>query len=213
MQQSEHDMVLAASEMDLHLKSVSISWHKKGLDTVKEDWIIEAGLALNPPEIVPKLRSDMGLTLRLFTIIDLSNNTLGAVPLVLFQMPSLKILNLSENNLKVIPTVSLEEQHGNDGEEGKDTFHMFSMNWNCPSMETLDLSHNHLKEIPKNVFEMPNLQIGNFSWNQIVSLPFEMWIAPSLKTLSLEHNLLKALPVFAGSSGVIAKEKKAKQMK
>ena len=209
-------MVLAASEMDLGLKSISISWHKKGLDMVKEHWIIEAGLNLNPTNIVPKLRRDMGLTLKLFTSIDLSSNSLETIPLILFQMPSLRTLNLSENNLKIIPNANPDSQHEENEEETaseeNDPFHMFTMNWNCPSLESLDLSHNHLQEIPKNVFEMPNLQTANFAWNQITSLPFEMWIAPSLKTLSLEHNLLKGLPMFAGSLAA-TKEKKAKQIK
>lgn len=210
-QQSEHDMVLAASEMDLQLKSINVTWHKKGLDILKESWIIEAGLSLNSQDVLPKLRRDLGLTLKLFTSIDLSSNSLETIPLMLFQMPSLKSLNISENNLKTIPTDSQPEVDEDEGEENN-TFRMFTMNWNCPSLETLDLSHNHLKIIPKNIFEMPNLQTANLSWNQITSLPFEMWNAPSLKTLTLEHNLLKNLPTFPGNSAG-AKEKKSKQPK
>ncbi|XP_066912686.1 leucine-rich repeat serine/threonine-protein kinase 1-like isoform X2 [Clytia hemisphaerica] len=214
VQQSDHEMVLAASEMNLHLKSVSVSWHKKGLDLVKEEWLIEAGISLNSPNVGPKLRQDMGLTLKLFTSIDLSNNSLESVPLMLFQMPSLKNLNLSENNLSTIPTSSSSLEAVPSIEdvtrEETDAFAMFTLNWNCPSLETLDMSHNHLKDIPKNVFEMPNLQTANFGWNKIGTLPFEMWIAPSLKTLHLEHNCLKSLPMFAGNAS--ASEKKIKKM-
>jgi len=212
VQESELGMVLAASELDLKLKSISISWHKKGLQFIKEDWLINASLNLNSPEVHSKLRHDVGLTLKLFTCIDLSNNSLEALPLVLFQMPSLKTLNLSENSLKSIPTASIEAVNefevisGNQTED-TESFAMFTLNWNCPSLENLDMSHNHLKEIPKNVFEMPSLQTANFSWNQIATLPFEMWISPSLKTLVLEHNCLKELPMFAGSKTT---EKKVK---
>ena len=200
-------MVLAASEMEHDLKSVSISWHKKNLHFIKEDWIINAGINLNSNDIsvATKLQNDMGLTLKLFTSIDLSHNSLGSPPLILFQMPSLKNLNLSKNDIKTIPASNI----GDDNIDDSNAFGMFTMNWNCPSLETLDLSNNHLKEIPKNVFEMPNLQTANFSWNQISSLPFEMWISPSLKTLLLEHNNLKTLPMLSGtSSGTVTKKNK-----
>ena len=204
-------MVLAASEMDVGLKSVFISWPKKELDFIKEDWMLNAGINFNAPSLRPKLKNDLGLTLKMFTSIDLSSNNLESIPLILFQMPSLKTLNISENKLACLPVPALSISSSNTGSINTEaeSFTIFTQNWNCASLENLDLHHNNLKELPKNIFQLPNLNTANFNHNEISTLPFEMWFAPALKNLFLEHNKLKDLPVFtSGFSNQHSKRKK-----
>lgn len=209
MQSSDKSMVLAASEVELGLKSVFISWPRKGLDFIKEDWILNAGIDFNPPELTTKLKDDLGLTLKMFTSIDISNNNLESLPLILFQMPSLKTLNLSGNNINCLPIPPVHNP--SDADSDNDGFSMFTQNWNCPSLETLELSKNRMTELPKNIFQMPNLNSANFSDNQITSLPFEMWLAPSLKILTLKNNRLKTLPIFAFGANSNQPKKKNKE--
>lgn len=61
-----------------------------------------------------------------FTHVDVSNNLLSDVPPELFQLTSLRVLNLSTNCLEMVPSILI---------------------WNCPALRDLDLSHNCLKAV------------------------------------------------------------------
>ena len=81
---------------------VMINWHSlKGLSQVRKQWLIDASVAHN---IKLKLNIQNQVTaITAITRLDLSNNGLKQVPFCLFQMPSLVVLNLSQNNLQTLP--------------------------------------------------------------------------------------------------------------
>ena len=181
---------MAASEKLLDLKPVLINWSHRHLMLMMEEWLFDAGYSFNM-HVVERLNNDPGLKLKIFTSINLSNNELESIPAVLFQLPSLKCLNLSHNKLTMLPGMS---EHSNETAK-------FTDNWNSPSLEELELQHNCLTIPPKVLFAMPILQSINLGNNKITSLPFDMWIAPRLKILILEHNCLNEFPCFSDGSG------------
>lgn len=189
----EGQIMCAASEKSYDLKPVIIQWYKRKLSVVKEEWLLNAGISCNT-KMKSKLLNDPSLRVKLFTSINLSNNDLESLPIILFQMPSLKALNVSDNKLKFLPGPVCSE----DGKEISDNDQSFTLsgNWNCPSLEELDLQHNMIVDVPKHIFTMPSLRTIDLSWNYIKNMPFEMWVSPSLKTLILEHNNIQSLPAF-----------------
>jgi Leucine-rich repeat (LRR) protein len=84
-----------------------INWHSlKGLTQVRKQWLIDAAVAHN---IKLKLNIQNQVTaITAITRLDLSNNGLTQVPLCIFQMHSLKILNLSQNKLETLPETDSE---------------------------------------------------------------------------------------------------------
>ena len=86
---------------------VMINWHSlKGLTQVRKQWLIDASVAHN---IKLKLNIQNQLTaITAITRLDLSNNGLKVVPFCLFQMPSLIVMNLSQNNLETLPETDSE---------------------------------------------------------------------------------------------------------
>ena len=86
---------------------VMINWHSvKGLTKVRKQWLFDASVAHN---IKLKLNIQNQLTAIIaITRLDLSNNQLKDLPFCLFQMPSLVILNLSQNYLETLPETDPE---------------------------------------------------------------------------------------------------------
>lgn len=84
-----------------------INWHSLvGLSQVRKQWLIDAAVAHN---IKLKLNIQNQVTaITAITRLDLSNNGLTSLPLCVFQMPSLKIMNLSQNKLQTLPESEIE---------------------------------------------------------------------------------------------------------
>ena len=139
-----------------------------------------------------RLRTDIALCVKLITVINLANNRLDSVPVLLFQLPSLKRLNLSNNKIKALPAVAISERPSSYIEVAEvdpgDEQVTLSGNWNAPLLEELELQKNELTTLPPEVFMMPALVYLNAGFNKLTELPFAMWIAPSLKNLNLEGN-------------------------
>ena len=132
---------------------------------------------------------------QLITDVNLSDNNLEFVPFVLFQLPSLKKLNLSNNKLAELPCSTKEfSQISRESD-----FNIYDKNLICLSLEELDLQHNELTVLPDYIFQMHNLQSINCSHNKVHKLPFEMWLSESLKVLILHHNCLSQLPVLVSN--------------
>src|SRR6185437_12928939 len=86
---------------------VMINWHSlKGLKHLRKQWLIDASVAHN---IKLKLNLQNQVTaITAITRLDLSNNELKQLPFCLFQMPSVVIMNLSQNNLETLPETDSE---------------------------------------------------------------------------------------------------------
>ncbi|KAL3278816.1 hypothetical protein HHI36_016337 [Cryptolaemus montrouzieri] len=177
-----------------------INWHnqKCQLDHVKKQWLIDSALHLNP-KLKQNPRSH-DVSLYAITRLDISNNSLTSVPLVVFQLLSLKYLNLSQNRIEKLPVpeqnVQLKEKRTrlrkNTGAE--------ALSYNCASLEEIYLQDNRLDNIPDDIFKLPALTTLVVSNNKLQQLPFSMWLAPKLKELNASFNFLKDLPTTYGES-------------
>ena len=86
--------------------SVMINWHQNQLAYVKDQWLIDAAVRLNPKlKLSPKYQ--LG-AVHAITRLDLSSNDLSEVPDVIFQMQSLKILCLAQNKIEALPPPQLK---------------------------------------------------------------------------------------------------------
>ncbi|VDM78197.1 unnamed protein product, partial [Strongylus vulgaris] len=77
-------------------RAASLNWGSASLEAVQSDWFVAAALQVNP-----RLRTTR-LSLAAITRVDLSCNQLTTFPSILFQMPSLRSLNLAENLIAAI---------------------------------------------------------------------------------------------------------------
>lgn len=185
------------------------------LNQIHPQWIVDAAKYINPQVA----SGNVGLhpVLKTITRLDISGNALNKLPLIIFQLPSLKVLNISENSLSSLPTLhngrrtQLGNGSGNSfskkfhscdnitdrvSEEIEDSdFNYAESSWNCPHLEEIEMHHNSLPSLPTCIFELPTLRFLNASYNDIDSLPFAMWFSPMLKTLDLKGNYLKTLPL------------------
>ena len=92
-----------------------------------DDHFVKSGLALVSIP-VPWIQNGN------FTHIDLSNNLLLELPEALFQLSTLKGLNVSHNCLGAVPDI---------------------LKWNCPYLRELNLSYNRLVDTPYRILNRP----------------------------------------------------------
>ncbi|VDK40314.1 unnamed protein product [Cylicostephanus goldi] len=144
-------------------RAASLCWGSASLEAVQSDWFVAAALQVNP-----RLRTTR-LSLAAITRVDLSCNRLTTFPSVLFQMPSLRSLNLAEN---LITTIDMPG------------FYVTST-----SLEVLNLKQNRLETIS------PQLTTLDVSRNCLSQLPEYIWLCPSLKELNVASNHLNSLPM------------------
>ncbi|CAD6186430.1 unnamed protein product [Caenorhabditis auriculariae] len=156
-------------------RAAQLNWAAANLDSVQAEWFIGAALHVNP-----RLRTTR-LSLAAITRVDLSSNRLAIFPSVLFQMPSLRSLNMSGNNLK--------------------TIEMPSYYISSTSLEILNLKDNELENLTAQLLSsLPQLQILDVSKNELAQLPEYIWLCPSLKELNASFNRLSSLPMVASRS-------------
>ncbi|KAK3754845.1 hypothetical protein QZH41_011322 [Actinostola sp. cb2023] len=169
---------------------VCIIWNGMKLTNIHPQWIVDAAKRINP---------------------QVAAGNIGLHPL-----PSLKILNISENSLSSLPSlhngrvrpgngatsVTAKKYHSCDNitdriiEEEEDVdFTYAESSWNCPHLEEIEVHRNSLITLPTCIFQLPMLKFLNTAYNDIDTLPFAMWFAPVLKTLDLKGNYLKMLPL------------------
>lgn len=190
---------------------VAIRWSSIGsLQTIEKDWLLNASLVHNP-----KLRfTNAESALSSITRLDLSSNNLIKLPICVFQLNSLKVLNLSQNCLQTLPETDTDAylnqsnqlyQSNNKNKSRMSKSKSFSVNlsgrkdsggngWNLPSLEELYLVDNELETLPMSIFELANLQMLDCSNNHLRHLPSNIWFAPKLRELNLSLNLIKDLP-------------------
>ncbi|KAI6202441.1 Protein kinase domain containing protein [Aphelenchoides besseyi] len=142
-----------------------LDWHNAGLQWLSVELMSSAAHRLNP-----RVRN-MKNVLMAITRLDLSDNQLTQLPDEIFQLRSLKSLNLDRNKLDelVLPR----------GEFG------------CPFLETFNAEDNQIMVIPDTFFDcthFPNLRTVNLSGNRLRRLPATTWRSPKLHELNVSRN-------------------------
>lgn len=156
-------------------KSAQLNWNSANLEQLQSDWFVAAALHVNP-----RLRTTR-LSLAAITRVDLSDNRLNTFPSILFQMPSLRSLNLADNNIRSIEIP---------------TYYISST-----SLEILNLRNNQLECLTiQFLSSLPQLQTLDVSKNELSQLPEYIWLCPALKELNAAHNRLSTLPMVARAS-------------
>lgn len=168
-----------------------INWHNQRchLTYIRTQWIVDAALHLNP-KLKQNPRS-FDIVLYSITRLDVSNNSLTSLPLTVFQLHSLRYLNVAQNKIDKLPIPV--PSPAKRGFRRKSTS-VEDADYLCPVLEELYLQDNRLDQIPDAVFRLPSLVTLTVSNNKLQQLPFSMWLAPKLKELNASFNLLKELP-------------------
>ncbi|VDN03509.1 unnamed protein product [Thelazia callipaeda] len=152
-----------------------LNWHNASLETVSNEWLVAASLQVNQ-----RLRTSR-MALAALTRIDLSKNKMKVLAGQLLQLPSIRNLNLANNEIKEI-------------ELPRDGFH-------APLLESLSLEYNKLSSLPNDFFttRLPMLSFLDVSHNELNSLPETLWFAPRLRELNVSNNALSVLPAVGSS--------------
>lgn len=169
-----------------------VNWHnqKCNLSQIKTQWLIDASLHLNP-KLKQNPRS-YDIALYAITRLDISNNSLTSLPLAVFQLQSLKYLNVSQNKIEKLPAPTSSPAKKS---YRKKNITNENLSYSCIVLEELYLQDNRLDQIPEALFKLPSLVILVISNNKLQKLPYQMWLAPKLKELNASFNLLKELPL------------------
>lgn len=150
------------------------------------------------------------------TRLDISNNSLTQVPAIIFQLQSLKYLNLAQNKIEKLPDPKDSQQVTSP--TSKKMSKLYKSIYTANVLEELYLQvcfitcifcifiyfhfiaykyiqqDNRLDKIPEELFRLPSLTTLDLSNNKLHSVPFQMWRAPKLKDLNMSFNLIKELP-------------------
>lgn len=170
-----------------------INWHnqKCNLTQIKKQWLTDAALNLNP-KLKQNPRS-YDIALYAITRLDISNNNLTSIPLAVFQLYSLRYLNIAQNKIEKLPVPALVSPTKKSFRK-KSITTTDELNYTCPVLEELYIQDNRLDHVPEAIFRLPALVTLVVSNNKLQHLPYNMWLAPKLKELNASFNLLKELP-------------------
>ena len=170
-----------------------INWHNQRchLSQIRMQWLTDAALHLNS-KLKQNPRS-YDIALYAITRLDVSNNSLMSIPLAVFQLYSLRYLNVAQNKIEKLPVPV--ESPTKKSHRKKGNAHLEELNYSCPMLEELYVQDNRLDQIPEAVFRLPCLITLVMSNNKLQQLPYNMWHAPKLKELNASFNLLKELPI------------------
>ena len=196
-------------------KPVVVNWHGLQLADLYPGWLLQCCLLHNGKPT--SLDLNERLLFLTITRLDISNNQLNNLPAEVFQLPSIRIINCSNNRIQIlnvngqctnstdthsaslVPSSSSTSLPRSNGDEIFDNSSMSQnssehVKWNCPMLEELSFHKNGLETLPVEIFKLPSLKKLDASFNFIDSLPYDMWTSPSLTDLNLSHNKLQRLP-------------------
>ena len=115
-----------------------------------------------------------------FTAIYLEDNCLNSIPLALFQLPELKFLNVSNNNLVKLPISTISNS--------------FQSGWRCINIRSINISSNKLDILPAVIWKMRNLQELHAKNNSIREIESATEPCVKLKTINISQNQLSTVP-------------------
>lgn len=120
------------------------------------------------------------------TEIDLRNNYLTEIPLSLFQIPVLKHLNVSNNNLATLPV----------GEEVSTSYKSAEWGWKCKCLKILNVSSNAIHSLPEAVWALPNLEQFDASHNRLRKISQTICYNNKMSKIDVSYNSLKRVAPF-----------------
>ncbi|MBG1260419.1 COR domain-containing protein [Nostoc commune] len=133
-------------------------------------------MANTPQHYLEKIREAKEQTLK---ELDLSNNwrtdakkKLTEIPVEVFELEWLEVLNLSDNKLMTLPEAIAR----------------------LPQLTSLDLSDNQLTTLPEAIARLPQLTSLDLSRNKLTTLPEAIACLSQLTSLDLSDNKLTTLP-------------------
>ena len=171
------------------------------LKIVEEQFIVESlGSPSNQFPSVPRSwKSEEFASLRHITHLNLASNELREVPIELFLLPHLESLDLSNNQLESLPSVTLppapELGAGIHEQDRKGMGQRIS--YRCNNLRSLQLSKNCLQSLPSQLFMLEMLEELDASHNSLSVLPLLLWLPSKLNKLILHHNMLSQLHCFS----------------
>ncbi|XP_047508489.1 leucine-rich repeat-containing protein 58 [Pieris napi] len=137
-----------------------------------------------------------------FETILLYNNRIKALPRALNWFSNLKILDISNNRLTVLPDVlrncalsSLIAKHNNLTNESLPKSFFSSIS----SLKELNLCGNQLNVFPEQVLELSSLRYLYLGGNNIGNIPKDIWKLSSLRILSIAGNKIAEVPESVGA--------------
>ena len=114
-----------------------------------------------------------------FTEIYLQKNSLVSVPLALFQIPGLTVLDVSYNFLTELPVTGTTSQSY----------------WNCPKLSTLDISNNRFTSLPSALWKIPHLSQLYAQYNSINKIDPSENCSLKFKEIDISNNKLTTVPL------------------
>lgn len=158
-------------------KAISVDWSKIPLKVLEMKWLKLA--VVNCP-LLSSIKIESALCN--VTSLSLCGCSLTELPLEPFQLPEIISVNVSDNQLTVVPALKANcEMLSESG-------------WACMYLAKLDFSSNQITVIPDFLFELPNLKLLNMSSNLISSVSMRLWISPQLCEFRCSHNDLSVIP-------------------
>ena len=117
--------------------------------------------------------------------VTLKSNCLKSVPLQVFQLVNLSAIDLSDNQLVILPTDRVKENQGRCG-------------WECQQLKHLNVSSNMLTEFPPSVWLLPEIKRINAACNKITKLIkttvfSTLYLTRTLEKIDLSHNSLNEI--------------------
>ncbi|CAB0014704.1 unnamed protein product [Nesidiocoris tenuis] len=159
---------------------VMVNWHggSAQIPYIRYQWLVGAALHVNPKlKVNPKSQD---IVLYAITRLDISNNSLGWIPPVMFQLQSLKQFEIHHHNVWSKNVEVIEHMVTNDDEGNGPQF--------CP-ITMLNLSHNQFTSVPQNLPCLAvNLTRLNLSDNRLRSMSHITSYPAQLKQLELSGN-------------------------
>ena len=162
------------------IKTGVIDWTNLQLTSIEPSWIADSLSTCN----FLRVQSIGGSKLfECITSVNLSNNRLVSLPVEVFNLPKMTVLNASGNRLEALPDF---KQLSNSHDD--------SLQWPCTMLSKIILCRNSLTQVPDYLFQLPNLSNLDLSHNCITSLPLAVWSSPKLHQLNCSHNQLRTIP-------------------
>ena len=186
---------LQENEMEEQVQSCyHLQWSNKHLNLVRGAWLTEESsflsfdLGIEEDSLLCHPITFNKVSHSSISKVSLDHNHLGSVPLELFMLPSVTVIDLSRNQLASLPEPP---------EPGQ--------TWSCSKLAFLQLSENCLRQLPSCLWMLPSLEAVNACRNNLVSLM--SFISPcrgksgqglslGLKEVDLSHNKLEGVPEF-----------------
>ena len=125
------------------MKSIRVNWQNMKLPICQGEWV-----GPKAEFYLPQNNYEIKVQFEKIVLINLKNNNLFSVPIELFQLPNVVEINISENQIRELPSLSIlqsstESSNIND--------------WACPNLKVLQISSNLITQIPESVWNIPSL--------------------------------------------------------